>query len=477
MPRGHTSTTQASAVTKKRVPAPSAGKDTTLRLKTLSVVQLFHLYDHTIDLHLDERITIIHGPNGVGKTVLLTMLAAIFQGKYYELVRYPFLTLDLTFVDGSVLNIETLETTKDQIAPDATPGLRISLKTPTEMPQPFVYEWNRAAFSSVIAQAEPFLPIHRQTADLWYDQLANETVSTVEVFERYYDSFPDALRQQLTPEPEWMASLRERLPVYFIETQRLLDFVRNRAARTRAGIQDRTPFTYAVRSIAADLAQRISQTTQLYAMRSQALDQSFPRRLLTESVNTYSVDDLRNWMSKLDDTRTKFRRLGILGEETDYPLEKETLEKVGDQERKVMTFYVEDSMAKLEPLQDLFNRTSLLLNIVNAKFNHKTVEVSRQHGFVVTDDKGRSLALNNLSSGEQHELVLAYSLLFKVRANSLVLIDEPELSLHIEWQTAFLNDLLEIVKNSHFDVILATHSPNIVGTHDDLMVTLSGTVS
>jgi len=84
----------------------------------------------------------------------------------------------------------------------------------------------------------------------------------------------------------------------------------------------------------------------------------------------------------------------------------------------------------------------------------------------------QELSLDSLSSGEQHEIVLTYDLLFKVVPNSLVLIDEPELSLHPSWQKRFLPDLLEIVKIANFDVIIATHSPYIVGTRDDLMVAL-----
>jgi predicted ATP-dependent endonuclease of OLD family len=63
-------------------------------------------------------------------------------------------------------------------------------------------------------------------------------------------------------------------------------------------------------------------------------------------------------------------------------------------------------------------------------------------------------------------------LLFKFAPNSLVLIDEPELSLHLTWQERFLPDLLEIVKIANFDVIIATHSPFIIGSRRDLMVAL-----
>ena len=84
------------------------------------------------------------------------------------------------------------------------------------------------------------------------------------------------------------------------------------------------------------------------------------------------------------------------------------------------------------------------------------------------------MPLGSLSSGEQHELVLFYELLFKVEPNALVLLDEPEISLHLAWQQQFLGDLVEMVKLSSFDVLVATHSPGIIGKRWDLTVELKG---
>ena len=53
-----------------------------------------------------------------------------------------------------------------------------------------------------------------------------------------------------------------------------------------------------------------------------------------------------------------------------------------------------------------------------------------------------------------------------------MLIDEPELSLHVAWQKRFLPDLLKIGELSHFDALIATHSPYIAGERSDLMVPL-----
>ena len=92
--------------------------------------------------------------------------------------------------------------------------------------------------------------------------------------------------------------------------------------------------------------------------------------------------------------------------------------------------------------------------------------------FIIKDET--TLPPEKLSSGEQHELVLLYELLFKVKPGSLILIDEPELSLHIAWQLEFLEDLQEITQLADLDVLIATHSPQIINDRWDLTVRLEG---
>ena len=70
--------------------------------------------------------------------------------------------------------------------------------------------------------------------------------------------------------------------------------------------------------------------------------------------------------------------------------------------------------------------------------------------------------------------MILYEFLFRVQNNSFVLVDEPELSLHVDWQDKFLEDLLEMAKISKFRVLLATHSPQIIGDNWDLAVELKG---
>lgn len=92
--------------------------------------------------------------------------------------------------------------------------------------------------------------------------------------------------------------------------------------------------------------------------------------------------------------------------------------------------------------------------------------------FLFKSIQDEKLQLTELSSGEQHEVVLLFELLFKAQENSLVLIDEPEISLHVVWQLAFLDDIKDIINLQKIDVVIATHSPQIINDNWDLTVNL-----
>ena len=66
-----------------------------------------------------------------------------------------------------------------------------------------------------------------------------------------------------------------------------------------------------------------------------------------------------------------------------------------------------------------------------------------------------------------------HELLFRAK-NSVVLIDEPEISLHVAWQTEFLKDLGDMAALSGFHALIATHSPQIISARWDLTVELEG---
>lgn len=83
--------------------------------------------------------------------------------------------------------------------------------------------------------------------------------------------------------------------------------------------------------------------------------------------------------------------------------------------------------------------------------------------------KGEQRSIANLSSGEKQILILLTFVAFSTSPQSLFIIDEPELSLHPKWQSDFLDALLAL-KPDGIQLLVATHSPDIVGKRKDAVI-------
>ena len=69
-----------------------------------------------------------------------------------------------------------------------------------------------------------------------------------------------------------------------------------------------------------------------------------------------------------------------------------------------------------------------------------------------------------LSSGERQILSMLYAATYQSDRGRVVLIDEPELSLHIDWQRKLLDRMAQQLGQRQ--IIVCTHSPEIGADHD-----------
>ncbi|WP_353259232.1 hypothetical protein [Prochlorothrix hollandica] len=76
-----------------------------MQIQQISVSDLFGVFDHVIPLNVDERITIIHGPNGFGKTAMLRMLNGLFNSRYSVFRTIPFTKFRVEFDNGSHVEV------------------------------------------------------------------------------------------------------------------------------------------------------------------------------------------------------------------------------------------------------------------------------------------------------------------------------------------------------------------------------------
>ncbi len=79
------------------------------------------------------------------------------------------------------------------------------------------------------------------------------------------------------------------------------------------------------------------------------------------------------------------------------------------------------------------------------------------------------LDVSKLSAGEKNLISLFYELIFKNNKNSLIFIDEPEASLHIDWQRILLENISKICEKKNIQAIVTTHSPNVVSNFTLMM--------
>jgi len=183
------------------------------------------------------------------------------------------------------------------------------------------------------------------------------------------------------------------------------------------------------------------------------------------------MSEINERLGSLEQKRDRLTDAGLLDKEIESQLD---VSSIDETKAEVLSLYIADVEQKLAEFDNLYQRIDLFKTILNRRFSFKEVSIDKRYGIEFHADDGTPLAPEYLSSGEQHEVILLYQLLFKVKADSLILIDEPELSLHIAWQEQFLHDLAQITALSSFDVLVATHSPQIISDRWDLTVELTG---
>ena len=449
-----------------------------MQIQQISANGLFGIFDHVIPLNTNERITIIHGPNGFGKTAMLRMLNGFFNSRYSVFRTIPFTKFRVDLDNGN--SVEVLKTSE---------ALEKGKKREHISFDFYEFGLEKVSFPLKAAKSPPDLDfpvdilddiipeLRRLGAKTWRYLPTGETLALSDVIDRFEDILP--LKVKLREEPEWLEKVKNDIHVRLIESQRLLNVVPSRSSRMYSGAPSMLP---TVSAYSEEIAQFIQSKLAEYGTTSQSLDRTFPVRVVQQQPSPEVTDEqLRHQLNELEETRSRLIEVGLLDkdENSDFQIQPQFID---ESTKNILSVYVEDVEKKLSVFSEIANKIDLLRRIVNNKFAYsfKEMNFNKEKGFVFktlyhpSSLNKDTLSPTDLSSGEQHELVLLYELLFKVQPNSLVLIDEPELSLHVGWQAQFLKDLQEITKLADLDVLMATHSPDIIQDRWDLTVELKG---
>jgi len=441
-----------------------------MRIKRLFVQELFGIFNHEVQLNLSDRITLMYGPNGFGKTTLLRLTSSLFNHRYNDWFRFPLKMAEVGFENGDSLQIRpTTRTVDDRKQRELECRLLVSSTAPRIST---VQEFSPKDADFPLAMIEDVLPLMRVAEFRWRNIETGEDLSLSDVVARYGDALPiRAPKRQIDP---WLDELTKSVKVRFIESQRL--FRQARRPRRVEGRWSHLPDTTvpAVVFYSDRLATEIKNKLTEYAQLSQKLDQTFPIRLVQyleeKHEQIVAASELEKRLADLDQKRKRLMNAGLLEKEYVAFQMPPSLHGLTQQ---VLPLYVDDVEHKLKVFDDILAKIELLKEIVNDRFLFKALSTS-ENGFSLSTKEGRVLVPVNLSSGEQNMLVLLSELLFGIEPNSLILIDEPEISLHVAWQQEFLRDIARVSRLAAVDVLIATHSPQIINENWSLTVELKG---
>jgi len=173
-----------------------------------------------------------------------------------------------------------------------------------------------------------------------------------------------------------------------------------------------------------------------------------------EGENSSNTDDIYRRVENFLSRQNKLDAIS-LGSKSNFKLryrEDENLRRVVD---------------NLDNVERRIENTMLSINKFTWTVKHL---FSRGKSIALKDDElqillenGNSISLENLSSGEKHLIKILLSAM--TAEESSVLIDEPELSMHIDWQRTFVETIHSL--NPSCQLLLASHSPEIMADVQD----------
>lgn len=170
------------------------------------------------------------------------------------------------------------------------------------------------------------------------------------------------------------------------------------------------------------------------------------------------------------------RRPDITMINADTELRNSVLSWISARPRLSLVEGVDEFVTKFnEDEANIFRTINSYLEIMNSflEDSEKLLSFREDAALQVRLPSGSPADVYFLSSGERQLFVLITTLIFgddQHRANT-VIIDEPELSLHMKWQEMFVDSLLKA--NPEIQLILATHSPSIILDRDESCVELN----
>ena len=175
---------------------------------------------------------------------------------------------------------------------------------------------------------------------------------------------------------------------------------------------------------------------------------NFKKLRIFNKISTFDVPPLRNDMSS-----SLGQQLGVLESEYAYYL--------SDLSKQLSVLIHQAGKVDMDDMKKIYAHNDMFVEIINEAFKrtNKTVDTTKSKlQFKIGDELLESNKC--LSSGEKQFIIIMLTVLLQRNQESILIMDDPEISMHLDWQRNLIKNILRL--NPNCQIILATHSPGII---------------
>lgn len=443
-------------------------------IKQLSVNMLHNYID--INLNFTEGLNVIYGKNGKGKTTVLHIIANILELDFQRFRHIKFNSIKAVSFNDSILQL-----TKDYdgritvLFNDKQLGLRedsffpnLSLEEQQEVRIAFggrpVY---LPAYRSILEKVKAVGNPYERDRSVEYDKIKRK-----EITEFSKDKGGIIRHRQ-----------EQRAGMVAFKTLQCRDWFGPFVPTIRyPGLNE------VIEIIGEEFNEAQMGATQA---QSQMLNSIFVGVLNSitakdETPSDFEVEPLLSRVrNALDDSQNQFRS-NIVTNKLVETVRQAKFAGAQDNNatKRVLKLYA-DMLERLKDDNDrIFKKIKSFESAVNEFFDDKSLEISSnfaakhhrwgEYAFVKENDN--EYPLTTLSSGERQILTMLFTASrMSTDSTGIFLIDEPELSLHIDWQRIILSQLIQQATDRQ--IIACTHSPEVGADHPDAVLFFSPVIN
>lgn len=413
---------------------------------------------NSIDLF--ERLLVIYGLNGTGKTTILNLIYHTLSpreraGHRTALAAIPFSLFRITLASGSTVTVSRTKaipgTFKMSVSRGSHKTVSHTFKAIDDPP--------RVIAPDTISLAEQ--KIYKALADISPNlfHLPDDRSINVEIFGKdAYESKLQQLLWQKTRDALEHSHESYRVAIPIIPALESTIAVLNQSASFEHSHRS-TMGTESAHSIYLDVIKRISSRNRR------------PRNTARRTIS-----DQLDRMENLASANSVLETYGLTSSLKLNDLIKCVANAPKTKSSTIITIiapYLDGLEARFAQLKNLHERLDTLVTLLNRFFQPKQVGFSIQSGLSIRTKEGESLDPSQLSSGERHLLLILTTTYIATRTGTLFLIDEPELSLNPEWQKLLLDAVLRISNGTNVQFIMASHGTPLIARHLEHVVNLN----